>query len=99
MGLLGVIIDTVQDQLIDRSAIVIGAGGVLSFIVLAIILNVISQLIRKDPTQPPLVFHWVPIIGSTISYGIDPYNFFFACQKKVSLPPGNEGMTLLRNKK
>lgn len=86
MGLLGVIVDTVRDQLTYKSAIVIGAGGVFSFIVLAIVLNVVSQLIRKDPTQPPLVFHWVPIIGSTVSYGIDPYDFFFACQQKVSLP-------------
>ena len=54
-----------------------------TFIALAILLNVASQLlIRRNPNEPPLVFHWVPIIGSTISYGIDPYAFFFSCREK-----------------
>jgi sterol 14-demethylase len=33
-----------------------------------------------------VVFHWVPIIGSTITYGIDPYRFFFENKAKVSRP-------------
>lgn len=37
----------------------------------------------RDKSKPPLVFHWVPIIGSAISYGNDPLNFFFACREKV----------------
>lgn len=55
-----------------------------SFIAGSIFLNVISQLIkdRNRGSDPPVVFHWVPFIGSTISYGIDPYIFFFNCRKK-----------------
>lgn len=41
------------------------------------------QLIPRDPTLPPLVFHWLPWLGSTISYGDDPVNFFFSCREKV----------------
>lgn len=55
----------------------------IAFITLAVILNVLNQLIFKNPNEPPLVFHWVPLVGSTISYGIDPFKFFFACQEKV----------------
>ncbi|KAF9052452.1 lanosterol 14-alpha-demethylase [Hymenopellis radicata] len=51
--------------------------------VLAVVLNVLQQLILpKDPTKPPLVFHWLPFIGSGVQYGHDPLNFFFNCQKK-----------------
>ncbi|KAF8920363.1 cytochrome P450 51 [Mucidula mucida] len=51
--------------------------------VLTIVLNVLQQLILpKDPTKPPLVFHWLPFIGSGVQYGHDPLNFFFNCQKK-----------------
>ncbi len=56
------------------------AGGVL--IATAIFVNVLSQLLFKNPNEPPLVFHWVPIIGSTVLYGIDPFKFFFSCQEK-----------------
>ena len=43
------------------------------------------QVIPRRATDPPEVFHWLPIIGSAISYGNDPLNFFFDCQKKVSI--------------
>lgn len=52
----------------------------------AILLNVVYQLFFRlwNRTEPPMVFHWVPYLGSTISYGIDPYKFFFACREKAS---------------
>ncbi|KAI7204432.1 hypothetical protein D0868_03169 [Hortaea werneckii] len=57
------------------------AIGIL--IATVILLNVARQLlIRGSPHEPPLVFHWVPFIGSTISYGMDPYPFFFSCREK-----------------
>ena len=55
-----------------------------SIILLAVGLNVLSQLLFRRPYEPPVVFHWFPIIGSTISYGIDPYKFYFDCRAKVS---------------
>jgi hypothetical protein len=54
-----------------------------SLCALTILANVLRQLpLFRKPHEPPLVFHWVPFIGSTISYGMDPYKFFFACREK-----------------
>ncbi|KAE9399093.1 lanosterol 14-alpha-demethylase [Gymnopus androsaceus JB14] len=50
---------------------------------LAIVLNVLRQLIvPHSKTAPPVVFHWIPIIGSAIEYGNDPMKFFVNCQAK-----------------
>ncbi|CAG8282513.1 unnamed protein product [Penicillium salamii] len=49
---------------------------------LSIIINVINQLVFYKRKEPPVVFHWVPFIGSTIAYGMDPYQFFFASRAK-----------------
>ncbi|KIS68081.1 sterol 14 alpha-demethylase [Mycosarcoma maydis] len=50
---------------------------------LAVVLNVASQLLLATPkNHPPVVFHFVPVIGSAIYYGIDPYKFFFECREK-----------------
>jgi hypothetical protein len=67
----------------DSSLPVLVAAGFASFILLAVVLNVLKQLLFKKANEPPLVFHWFPVLGSTITYGIDPYKFFFANQKKV----------------
>ncbi|KAK7427731.1 Lanosterol 14-alpha-demethylase [Neonectria magnoliae] len=47
-----------------------------AFIILSVVFNVASQLLFKNPNEPPLVFHWFPIIGSTVTYGMDPPRFF-----------------------
>jgi len=83
MGLLAALTQPLRDLLTNRSTAVVIAGGAFSVIVLAIVLNVLNQLLFKDPNEPPLVFHWVPFFGSTITYGIDPYKFFFSCREKV----------------
>lgn len=48
-----------------------------------IVLNIAHQLLPHDKTKPPVVFHWLPFLGSTISYGMQPYSFFLSCQEKV----------------
>lgn len=83
MGLLALLVGSLNEQLSTRSFGVIVAAGFLSFFVLAIVLNVLSQLLFKIPNEPPLVFHWVPFFGNTIVYGVDPYKFFFGCREKV----------------
>ncbi|CUS23771.1 LAQU0S11e03928g1_1 [Lachancea quebecensis] len=35
---------------------------------------------RRD--RVPLVFYWVPWVGSAVSYGMRPYEFFAECQEK-----------------
>ncbi|KAJ5899827.1 Eburicol 14-alpha-demethylase [Penicillium taxi] len=59
----------------------LGAGA-LSFIVLSVVINVLRQLLFKNPHEPPVVFHWFPFVGSTISYGIEPYSFFLSNRAK-----------------
>ncbi|KAL2834518.1 cytochrome P450 [Aspergillus cavernicola] len=60
----------------------LSAFGLFSFLVVAVIVNVLRQILFKNPNEPPVVFHWFPLVGSTISYGIDPYRFFFDCRAK-----------------
>lgn len=42
------------------------------------------QLPSRDRSAPPVVFHWLPFIGSAIHYGNDPLNFYFQCREKVN---------------
>jgi sterol 14-demethylase len=59
----------------------VGTGA--SVIAIAILWNLIRQIFFKNHHEPPVVFHWLPIIGSTVTYGIDPLRFFARCQGKV----------------
>ncbi|KAF6804077.1 cytochrome p450 51b [Colletotrichum sojae] len=54
----------------------------VSVIVLSVVLNVLSQLFFKNPNEPPVVFHWFPLVGSTVTYGQDPPAFFRANREK-----------------
>ena len=71
----------------DFSALdIIAAIAIL--VMLSILTTVMQQVLFKNPNEPPVVFHWLPVIGSTVTYGIDPFKFFFDCQRKVGrLPP------------
>jgi sterol 14alpha-demethylase len=66
-------------QLSLAAQIPVVLGGLL-FIVVTI--NVLQQLLFRNPNEPPLVFHWFPVIGSTLTYGIDPPRFFKANRAK-----------------
>ena len=83
MAFLTTVVGPVSSILEDRSIGLLIGAGFCGFIVLAVVINVLQQLLFKNPTEPPVVFHWFPIIGSTITYGIDPYKFFFGCREKV----------------
>lgn len=59
------------------------ASLVLLFSVgVAVLVNVMQQVLLKKKNEPPAVFHWFPSIGSTIAYGMDPYGFFFSNRSK-----------------
>lgn len=58
-------------------------AAIAVLIMLATLTTVLRQVLFKNPNEPPIVFHWLPVIGSTVTYGIDPFKFFFDCQKKV----------------
>jgi hypothetical protein len=63
------------------------AVSVAGFLFVTVFLNVMKQVLFKNPNEPPVVFHWFPFLGSTITYGIDPPRFFKDCRKKVSTKP------------
>ena len=92
MGILAAVTESLRDLVPNNSTGVLIVGSLLSFFIVADVVNVLCQLLTKNHNHPPLVFHWVPFIGSTITYGIDPYRFFFSCRDKVL------GCCVLRNK-
>lgn len=83
MGLLENVTGSFALQASQRGMGVTIAAGAFAVLVLAVVLNVLSQLLLKNPNEPPIVFHWFPIIGSTVTYGMDPYKFFCDCRAKV----------------
>ncbi|KAF8348812.1 lanosterol 14-alpha-demethylase [Amanita rubescens] len=51
--------------------------------VAVIFFNVVWQLVRpRKVNEPPVVFHWLPFLGSATSYGNQPLEFFFKCREK-----------------
>lgn len=83
MGFFADIVGGLSNQVSTRSLSVTVTAVSAAVLVLIVVLHVLSQLLFKNPKEPPLVFHWVPFIGSTVTYGIDPYKFFFKCRAKV----------------
>jgi sterol 14-demethylase len=77
-------------QLGVASRVGVLVGGLLF---LSVFFNILRQLLFKNPNEPPLVFHWFPLIGSTITYGIDPPRFFKENRAKVrdKRAPGSTG--------
>lgn len=63
------------------------SGYGIAVVLTSVVLNVINQLFFYSKNEPPVVFHWFPILGSTISYGMDPYHFFLSCRRKVCTCP------------
>ncbi|KAJ5140566.1 Eburicol 14-alpha-demethylase [Penicillium atrosanguineum] len=82
MGLFSSFIDLFCERCSTESIWTLALVGALSFISLSVVVNVLRQLLFKSPHEPPMVFHWFPFVGSTISYGIDPYKFFFNARAK-----------------
>ena len=86
MGILENITGPLAQQISQRGTGVVVASAFAAFLVLAVVLNILNQLLFKNPNEPPVVFHWFPIIGSTVFYGMDPYGFFFENKAKVRYP-------------
>lgn len=82
MGLITIVAEPLQNLAANLpiwQLILLGTSG---FIFTAIVLNILKQILFKNPNEPPVVFHIIPLLGSTISYGIDPFHFFFSCKEK-----------------
>ncbi|TFK99455.1 cytochrome P450 [Pterulicium gracile] len=50
--------------------------------VVIILLNALRQILPKNSSDPPHVFHWIPIVGSAIEYGTNPVPFFMKNKEK-----------------
>ncbi|QSL66609.1 hypothetical protein MERGE_000991 [Pneumocystis wakefieldiae] len=59
---------------------------IIIILTLFFLLHIFPQLYQKNPSKPPVVFHWLPFIGSTIQYGLDPYKFFQKQKERVKKP-------------
>ena len=70
-------------MIFSATQILLVAGYAVATLVVVILLNVLQQLFFRNDKEPPVVFHWLPFIGSAVTYGIDPYKFFFSCGEKV----------------
>lgn len=55
----------------------------ISVFVTIVVTNVLQQVLLKKRNEPPVILHLLPVIGSTVSYGIDPFKFFSRCQAQV----------------
>jgi hypothetical protein len=86
MGVLEQITGPLAQQVSERGTATVVAAGFAAFIVLSVVLNALSQVLFKNPNEPPMVFHLFPVIGSTVTYGMDPYGFFFKCRARVRYP-------------
>ncbi|KAF4636086.1 hypothetical protein G7Y89_g2001 [Cudoniella acicularis] len=82
MGLLEQVTGPLGQYAAQHGTGAVVAVGFAAFITVAVVLNILSQLLLKNPNEPPVVFHWFPVVGSTITYGIDPYKFFFENRAK-----------------
>ncbi|KIW01684.1 uncharacterized protein PV09_06865 [Verruconis gallopava] len=73
MGILATVAEPFS--VVEWTPLTVAAAFAL-FLTVTVVLNVLKQLLWKNPTEPPMVFHLFPLIGSTITYGMDPVKFF-----------------------
>ncbi|KAB2573854.1 Eburicol 14-alpha-demethylase [Lasiodiplodia theobromae] len=57
-------------------------GYAVAALFAAVLLNVARQIFFRKTNEPPVVFHWFPFIGSTVTYGMNPLKFFQDCREK-----------------
>ncbi|KAI0600790.1 cytochrome P450 [Biscogniauxia sp. FL1348] len=76
MGLLQDVTGPLSQHISQLSTVSQVGVVAISLIVLSVVLNVLNQILFKKSNEPPVVFHWFPLIGSTITYGMDPPRFF-----------------------
>ncbi|KAI0408906.1 cytochrome P450 51 [Xylaria palmicola] len=76
MGLLQQVSGPLSQQLSQLSIASQVGAVVAGLLFVSVVANVLQQILFRNPNEPPVVFHWFPLIGSTITYGMDPPRFF-----------------------
>lgn len=87
MGLLEEVAGPLSQQFSKLGTVSQVGVVAVAFVAVSVVLNVLNQLMFKNPNEPPVVFHWLPLIGSTVTYGMDPPAFFKVNSQKVSQSP------------
>ncbi|KAG6016527.1 hypothetical protein E4U54_001151, partial [Claviceps lovelessii] len=75
------VLENVAGHPLMQQYLALGVGSqiaiaIATFIVASVAINVANQILFRNPNEPPVVFHWFPFIGSTVTYGMDPPTFF-----------------------
>ncbi|EXJ53739.1 cytochrome P450, family 51 (sterol 14-demethylase) [Cladophialophora psammophila CBS 110553] len=82
MGLLATLSKPAERLLVSLPIWQLALLGFAAFLVLCVAWNVVRQVLLKDKNAPPEVWSWFPVLGNTIWYGMDPFDFFFTCKEK-----------------
>ena len=96
MGLVQEISGPLSQQLSKLSVVSQVGLAVAGLLFTSVFFNVLKQVLFKNPNEPPVVFHWFPLIGSTITYGMDPPRFFKENRAKVCPQAFSQLLTVLR---
>jgi len=52
-------------------------------LLVAVAFDAALYFLPRKTSEPPAISHWIPWIGSAVSYGRNPCRFLMDCQKKV----------------
>lgn len=75
--------DGSAEQVIGYSTYTLIVTTVIFGLTLVVLVNGAKQVLFRKRNEPPVVFHWLPFVGSAISYGQEPMRFLNDCQAKV----------------
>ena len=70
---------------------VVTMTAITLFFTFFVLMNAVKQALFKKKKEPPVVFHWLPFVGSALSYGQEPNKFLGGCKAKVSLRSIDDG--------
>ncbi|KAH7025600.1 cytochrome P450 51 [Macrophomina phaseolina] len=68
--------------LMEAGSVVAALFYFILTVIISILFNVLRQVLFPKIGQPPVVFHWVPWLGSAIEYGTDPLKFYSSNRQK-----------------
>ena len=69
---------------LDLSKFAMAMSAITLLFTFFVLMNGLKQALFKKRNEPPVVFHWLPFIGSALSYGQEPNKFLSECRAKVS---------------
>ena len=65
------------------SKFALAMSAITLFFTFFVLMNGLKQALFKKRNEPPVVFHWLPFVGSALSYGQEPNKFLSQCKAKV----------------